>query len=419
MEGPSSSGGEIKHVSFDISGISGLVGYQNELSRRDCFKLSFGPNHDANSPVVTDDGMFWLYEAHSSFYPGAQSYYTMSETGCVYAGTWQENTLNSALSYTMNDALILYSLAWSNVTNVSYTIIDSAIDEEVYQSNPNVASRDGRNYFIAMYGCAELTPGESELCELGIGDVTASSSMSSESFFSMLITQDADNDGWVDSLDELPLEPTQHFDRDSDGYGDDPMGDYADGCPGQFGNSTIDQLGCMDMDGDGWSNAGDAMPSEKTQWLDSDGDGWGDNASGNRADDCPTQFGTSLQRGIRGCSDTDGDGYADIIDAFNTDSTQWDDTDGDGHGDNPSGTEPDKFRGDSTQWLDQDNDGRGDNPVGNNSDAFPNDSSQWNDTDNDGFGDELYGSRGDACKYDFGTSTIDRLGCLDTDGDGY
>ena len=61
-----------------------------------------------------------------------------------------------------------------------------------------------------------------------------------------------------------------------------------DDCPNFEGNSTNDRMGCLDSDGDGWSNpddnwttanGADAFPSEKTQWKDVDKDGFGDNSS--------------------------------------------------------------------------------------------------------------------------------------------
>ena len=60
-------------------------------------------------------------------------------------------------------------------------------------------------------------------------------------------------------------------------------------------------------------------------------------------------------------SDSDGDGYADIIDAFPDDPTEHIDSDGDGVGDNA-----DAFPNDVTETMDSDNDG-----VGDNADAFP------------------------------------------------
>ena len=62
-----------------------------------------------------------------------------------------------------------------------------------------------------------------------------------------------------------------------DGYGDELSGYQGDSCPSQQGNSTIDKFGCLDRDGDGYSNDGDDLPDNPTQYFDLDGDGYGDN----------------------------------------------------------------------------------------------------------------------------------------------
>jgi len=133
---------------------------------------------------------------------------------------------------------------------------------------------------------------------------------------------------------------------------------------------------------------------------DTDGDGtpdtedYDDDDDGNldSLDNCPSQAGTSTLGGYVGCPDADGDGWADLIDPFDDDITQWKDTDGDGYGDNPNGTTPDI-------WI--------------------LDSSQWFDTDGDGYGDNEFGTRGDSCPTEEGYSTIDVYGCLDSDSDGW
>ena len=61
-------------------------------------------------------------------------------------------------------------------------------------------------------------------------------------------------------------------DKDTDGIPDEN-----DDCPDDAGNSTIDQLGCPDFDGDGYSDSGDLFPSNPGEWYDTDGDGTGDN----------------------------------------------------------------------------------------------------------------------------------------------
>jgi hypothetical protein len=109
--------------------------------------------------------------------------------------------------------------------------------------------------------------------------------------------------------------------------GDDTTDPYDD-CIEVAGNSTIDQIGCPDSDGDGVSDDNDSFPSDPNEWNDSDGDGIGDNQ-----DDCPNIAGNSTNDTV-GCRDTDGDGWSDDADAFPTDPDEHQDSDGDGFGDN-------------------------------------------------------------------------------------
>lgn len=202
---------------------------------------------------------------------------------------------------------------------------------------------------------------------------------------------DGDGDGWADSIDDMPTDPTVWSDNDADGYGDNLGSVPSDACPDIPGTSTEDRYGCVDGDGDGYStptqawgvdSGADAFASDSTQWGDFDEDGFGNNYGNaswidrpenwvgvfidgaNDQDACPMQPGTSWQNGILGCPDSDGDGWWNVQDAFPGDPTQWSDVDGDGYGDNESG------------------------------------------------------ANADACPNIAGNSTVDRLGCIDTDGDG-
>ena len=246
---------------------------------------------------------------------------------------------------------------------------------------------------------------------------------------------DTDGDGYSDpssgwtaseGADAYPNDPTRWGDLDGDGYDDG----LDDACPNFAGNSTLDRRGCPDQDGDGYSDpdlnfttaqGADAFMTDSTQWNDTDGDGYGDNPSGNLPDGCINQTGTSWQNNSYGCPDADNDGWGDGDDAFSNDQTQWLDNDGDGYGDNPGGTLPDACpnqAGNSTLGnrlgcLDDDGDG-----WDNANDALPNLATQWLDQDNDGYGDNASGLQPDACPGVAGTSTVDRYGCVDTDGDG-
>ncbi|MGB0516905.1 MAG: hypothetical protein ACPGKR_08225, partial [Poseidonia sp.] len=222
---------------------------------------------------------------------------------------------------------------------------------------------------------------------------------------------------YANFTDDFPNDPTRWIDSDSDGYDD-----TEDACPLLGGNSTQDRLGCLDSDGDGFSDptlpvgntsgwntsdGADAFPHEASQAVDSDGDGYGDNASGVEPDACPSEAGTSSADRF-GCVDEDGDGTSDANDAFLGEATQWTDSDGDGYGDNPNGTQADGCINTSgTSTLDTfgcpDGDGDG---ASDTNDLWPNDVTQWFDSDGDGYGDESQGTDGDACPNDHGTSTL-------------
>ncbi len=145
----------------------------------------------------------------------------------------------------------------------------------------------------------------------------------------------------------------------------------------------------LDTDGDGITDSNDDFEDDSSQDTDTDGDGYGDNPSGNNSD------------------------------AFPDDYSQWADSDGDGYGDNPSGNNSDAFINNSQQWSDSDGDGYGDNMFSEGGDRFPDDPTQWVDSDSDGYGDNLTGTLGDACPLVNGFSTEDRIGCKDSDNDGW
>lgn len=111
--------------------------------------------------------------------------------------------------------------------------------------------------------------------------------------------------------------------------------------------STNSSAPPVDSDGDGFADKIDAFPNNILEWLDTDKDGIGDNSD----------------------PDIDGDGVANAQDAFPKNPLEQTDTDHDGIGDN---TDPDidgdgalnaqdVFPLDPLEWLDADSDGTGDN----------------------------------------------------------
>jgi len=201
---------------------------------------------------------------------------------------------------------------------------------------------------------------------------------------------DDDQDGIIDSSDQCSKGvkrwvPNASNDRDSDGCRDmdedgnddnDEFLDPDDDCPFVSGSAHRGGMrGCPDFDVDGWADEADAFYQDETQWADADGDGFGDNSWGNLADECPLEVGNSTEDRL-GCPDSDGDGYSD----------------------------PDSL------WLAH--------PKGS-ADAFIDLPDQHLDSDGDGFGDDFFATEGDYCSSESGTSSKDRFGCKDSDGDGW
>ena len=245
--------------------------------------------------------------------------------------------------------------------------------------------------------------------------------------------EDSDGDGIPDVIDAFPLDPTEWEDTDGDGSGDN-----ADN----------------DNDNDGWADSGDNMEfnwtiDEETGWY----VGWEQNGTitvtGMNEWDCLTDWLDALSVPI----DTDGDGvcdvvdedddddgYADLVDSFPLNNTEWADHDGDRIGDNADLDDDNDGFDDLVEVecqsnpmdltdiptdldldgicdaIDTDGDGDGyDNDV----DAFPIDPTEWADFDGDSIGDnadldddnDLVLDVNDAFPYD-------PYETVDTDGDG-
>jgi hypothetical protein len=227
----------------------------------------------------------------------------------------------------------------------------------------------------------------------------------------------------------FPVNGAQWSDGDGDGFGDNSDGEGGDQCLLVIGTSNQDRNGCVDTDGDGWSNpdgawtvaeGADAFPDEFTQHSDQDGDGYGDASDGVQSDACPLNAGTSTEDRL-GCIDSDGDGWSDANDALPDDATQHSDQDGDGFGDSETGTTPDSCpeifgTSDMERYGCPDPDGDG---WAGFLDAFPDDERFWSDADGDGYPDQEGTNLSDDCPEVPGTSTEDRVGCVDGDGDGW
>lgn len=160
-------------------------------------------------------------------------------------------------------------------------------------------------------------------------------------------------------------------DVDRDGFNTTDAGDgVVDDCPTTYGDSTIDRVGCADLDGDGVSNLNDEWPFDPSQALDSDGDTYGDNPDGIDGDACPEVFGVPNGVGGDGCpaanTDADGDGVNDEDDQCPDTMT--------GAEVGPDGCEIVADNPDDTQ----DNTGSGDAPLDSNSTVGDNDEVEQN-----------------------------------------
>jgi len=91
--------------------------------------------------------------------------------------------------------------------------------------------------------------------------------------------EDDDNDGFADSHDDFPFDPTEHKDTDGDGTGDNVDFDddddrVSDSSEYDIGTDPLDS----DTDDDGYSDKEDVFPLDSEEWADTDGDGIGDNS---------------------------------------------------------------------------------------------------------------------------------------------
>ena len=119
---------------------------------------------------------------------------------------------------------------------------------------------------------------------------------------------DSDGDGWSD--------PDEHW---NESMGADTFPSNASEHRDLDGDGLGDNID-PDMDGDDINDDVDVWPEDAGIWSDSDGDGYADQGLHTLSDNCPFIYGKSKIR-LKGCSDIDGDFMPDEYD---------DDADGDG-----------------------------------------------------------------------------------------
>ena len=158
---------------------------------------------------------------------------------------------------------------------------------------------------------------------------------------------DADGDGHVDPVDDLPNDVGEWLDPDGDGIGNNAdADDDGDGVNDPLDVFPLDAAESADTDSDGVGDNADTFPEDPLEVSDRDGDLVGDNAD--RFPDDPSET-----------ADSDGDGVGDNADLWPEDSRESADTDGDGIGDN---ADPDADNDEVVGYLD----------------LFPLDADKWN-----------------------------------------
>ncbi len=159
---------------------------------------------------------------------------------------------------------------------------NTATGDEVDERGCSQAQRDtDGDGIVDLDDACDDTPPGFPILENGCTDESALDLDLDGDGYAGVYTYDIDPDTGLhvnQTGDAFPTEPTQWFDQDNDGYGDNPNGTNADECPEEAGTSYIDYLGCYD-DGDGWRDDNEPvnLRGDPTQWSDTDRDGFGDN----------------------------------------------------------------------------------------------------------------------------------------------
>jgi len=386
-------------VDFSPSGTHIAVGtsgdfYVVEVQSGTTVRSESAPSGTVNSIAWSPDGGFIaICEGYVQSQGGSRLRMYRTTT---WSNIWTKSASTScyASDFSPDSNQVVFGMGWYNADGATAKIFESGggglLVDSFSQPRPNGCSSTGGGNNCGENRGLSWSPDGTKIAQ--------AYARNDEGFYIWFADLDPDGDGWNTTdqgdgkTDDFPDDGTQWKDSDGDGFGDNINGNQGDYCPNTAGSSTEDVFGCPDRDGDGWSDDGDLYPDDVKQWKDDDQDGYGDNYY------YDVQQFSELHVNQSG-------------DAFPMNPTQWNDTDGDGWGDNYNDSSWDSWR--PSDWP-----GEYD-PTATQVDVFPLDRYQWRDSDGDGIGDEEFTPRSDGCPMVAGNSTYDRLGCPDSDGDGW
>ena len=262
-------------------------GYYGELVRYD-----FQEDHDTGEDDHSDGKVRRYSDISLTRVPGVPGHMEMNhDNGILYiadtgAGRiiWVNTDGPGVTTNIMGDETQMEPLAeYSEVTGVEWGILDSGL------SFPSGIALHQGVLFVSQNGNGKITG--YNLDDDGKG-ITRSRTVSTNAGSIMGLEvgpsgklwyvdsqnnqvirmdpyEDTDFDEVRDSLDVFPNNSLLWSDSDGDGYADQSGTEISDDCPEIAGTSTSGYLGCTDSDGDSWADALDEYPMDGTQWVDS------------------------------------------------------------------------------------------------------------------------------------------------------
>jgi len=415
-------------------------------------------------PIIEDVAIFGTEQND-----GAGDLDVMDDGNIITTGYFGSSIQHNGSSYGVTNS--------SNLFYLKYDFINkNFINLLVSEGNTN---SNGRGNGIVAVDEAIIVGGRISAPDTSLAGFSASGF--GNSGILVLIQDDSDEDGIIDSVDNCRFVfNTNQIDYDLDDIGDlcdsdkddDGVNNADDECPvGVLGTGSYDPLADPDQDG-----CHSTLPSGTGEDTDDDNDGIDDINDG-----CPSgvigigDYQSQNDRDADGChdnlppnggedNDDDGDNISDDVDACTSSksiifSQLWSDYDGDGchdledDDDDKDGIDDDDDDcqyeyGTSTimrigcpdndydKWPNTLDDcpelfGSSDKATKKGCpdsdgdgwadliDSFEYENTQWFDSDSDGYGDNQTGYLADSCPHVSGTSNEDRFGCIDSDSDGF